>query len=278
MISAVPKAFDGYSAEFYYIPFPKNVILKIGDETYNKIHYRMTIKEYFECNNMEFKDSKAFIKTEDYTKCVFEKFIDTESDFYDVIERIRVGYREKRINVKEIETRENTEKKPQISNLSKFIKEISFPQSESGFLTKDETVYLTGGWFEEYIFSLIKKSINPQDIALGVPLPISENRRVNKRDLDVVFTYENKLFVIECKTGINKESILSETVYKAAALKNERLGRLSAHTSIFSLSGENEEFRDIARAMNIFYYDRTFFVNEEKFESILSDINSKAKG
>jgi hypothetical protein len=165
-----------------------------------------------------------------------------------------------------------------IPGLKQFLGSIKFPALSVNQLTKYEIQFLTGGWFEEYIFSLIKNKIQPQDIVLGIGLPISDNRAISNRDLDVVFTFENKLFVIECKTGIDKESILNETVYKAAALKNERLGKLSAYTSIFSLSGQNERFKDIAKAMNITYYDRSFFDNEEKFDSIIKDINKKAKG
>jgi hypothetical protein len=276
MISAVPKAFDGFNAEFFYIPFPKNIILKINDETSIDIKYRMSVKEYFDSNNTSIPKTKPLSQEKEYTSQIFKKFVDGELDF-NVIEKIRIGYRGRRINVKDVETREDTDKKPQINNLSEFLVDISFPFKDN-LLEKNDTVYLTGGWFEEYVYSLITNEIKPQDILLGVELPIAQNRNVNNRDLDVVFTYENKLFVIECKTGIDKESILSETVYKAAALKNERLGKLSAYTSIFSLSGENEQFGDIAKAMNISYYDKSFFADEEKFKLIISDINKKAKG
>jgi hypothetical protein len=281
MISAVPKAFDDFDAEFFYIPFPKNIILKINDETSRNIKYRMSIKEYFNCNNTSISAKKDCHQDEKYTNSIFKKFVGGHLDF-DVIEKIRIGYREKKVNIKEVETRIETEedngKKPQIPNLSKFLSGISFPLEDLNFLSKKDTVYLTGGWFEEYVYSLIKSEIKPQDIQLGIDLPITENKHISKRDLDVVFTYENKLFVIECKTGIDKEKMLNDTVYKAAALKNERLGKLSASTSIFSLSGENEQFKDIAMAMSIVFYDKSFFTDAEKSQSIISDINRKAKG
>ena len=277
MISAVPKAFDGFDAEFYYIPFPKNVILKIGDETNKEINFRMTVKEYFDCNNTPIPNQKGLTKNEEYTQSFFEKFTKNQVN-YNVIEKIRVGYRERRIRIDDIEKKKNEERKPQIPELSTFLSQINFITEEPNFLSKSETVYLTGGWFEEYTFSLLKKYFPEQDFALGVGLPISNKRGVNNRDLDVVFTCENKLFIIESKTGIEKESILSETVYKAAALKNERLGKLSANTFIFSLSGENDIFKEIAKAMNISYYDRSFFTDEGKISLIVSDINRKAKG
>ena len=277
MISAVPKAFDDFDTEFYYIPFPKNIILTIGDNTCKQINCRMTVKEYFDCNNTSIPKQKGLTKSEEYTHSFFVKFTKGQVN-YDVIEKIRVGYREKRITIADIETKKDEEKKPQISELSGFLSEIDFNPQEAGFLSKDETIYLTGGWFEEYTFCLLKRHFPEHDFALGVGLPISSMKGVNNRDLDVVFTCENKLFIIECKTGIDKESILSETVYKAAALKNERLGKLSANTFIFSLAGENEVFKEIAKAMNIAYYDRSFFSDEGKISIIVSNINKKAKG
>jgi hypothetical protein len=277
MISAVPKAFENFDAEFYYIPFPKNIILKIGNERHKDILYRMSVKEFFDCNNTSIPKQKELTKCEDYTLSFFKLFTKGLIK-YDVIEKIRIGYREKRIKIADIEIKADEEKKPQISGLSQFLSDIKFIPNEAGFLSKDETVYLTGGWFEEYSFSLLKKHFPEQDFALGVGLPIAKMKGINNRDLDVVFTFENKLFIIECKTGIDKESILSETVYKAAALKNERLGKLSANTFIFSLSGENEIFKEIAKAMNIVYYDRSFFTDEEKINLIITDINRRAKG
>ena len=279
MISAVPKAFEGFDATFYYIPFPKNTILKIGDESFQPINHRMSVKEYFDCNNTVIPSQKELSQSEAFTRSFFEKFVNGSVDF-EVLGKLRTGYRsvKKPVMIAEIETKVDEEMKPQIPQLSEFLNQSGFMPENAGFLSKHEREYLTGGWFEEYVYSLIVEKVKPQDIVLGMGLPISENKSVSKRDLDVVFTIENKLFVIECKTGIDKESILSETVYKAAALKNERLGKLSASTSIFSLSTANEQFKDIAKAMNITYYDKSFFVDEGKIDLIISDINKKSKG
>ena len=284
MISAVPKAFVGFNAAFYYIPFPKNTILKIGDDECKMINYRMSVMEYFNCNNTSIPNQKVLTENEEYTNVFFQLFLDGTNEFFDIIDKLR-AYRNKNIeDIEKVENegiskiKQNAKVYPPVLGLVKFLKQINFPIQTPGKLTKYEIQFLTGGWFEEYVFSLIKSIVQPQDIALGVGLPISENRAVTNRDLDVVFTFENKLFVIECKTGIDEESIFNETVYKAAALKNERLGKLSAYTSIFSLSRVNEKFKDIARAMNIAYYDRSFFDDEGKINAIISDIKKNAKG
>ena len=109
---------------------------------------------------------------------------------------------------------------------------------------------MTGGWFEEYIYYKIQRYINPQDIKLGVLIKRTENR--NQNDLDVVFTSGNKLFVIECKTGISGVGMFHETVYKATAIKEAVLG-LSANTFIVSLTPEDTDLKNTAKNMGIHY-------------------------
>src|SRR5690606_2625484 len=280
MISAVPNAFEGLAATFYYIPFPKNRILKIGDTWEKEIAYRMSVREYFDCNNTSIPGDKTPDIASDYTASFFRRFVEGGLD-YEVINLLRAyrGIKEMPISVIEKEGRANSpEKYPPVPGLSSFLEDIDFPSQSAGQLSKAEAQYLTGGWYEEYIYTLIQEKIQPQDILMGVELPITDKRGVSRRDLDLVFTYENKLFVVECKTGVDKEALLSETVYKAAALKNERLGKLSAHSFIFSLGGPNEIYEEIARAMGVNYYDRTYFEDGAKFGQIIEIVNRKAKG
>ena len=80
-------------------------------------------------------------------------------------------------------------------------------------------VYLTGGWFEEYVYNNLKNLVKTKKITdlhhslkisyetnnattlekfLG--LTKSENNQLYQ-ELDVVFTDGNRLYVIECKSG-----------------------------------------------------------------------------
>lgn len=111
MISAVPKAFEKFDADFFYIPFPKNIILKIGEETSIEIKYRMTVKEYFDCNNTQIPKIKQLTKPKEYTDSFFTKFT-TEKLNFDILEKIRIGYREKRININEVENKTDEERSP----------------------------------------------------------------------------------------------------------------------------------------------------------------------
>lgn len=84
------------------------------------------------------------------------------------------------------QTKSMEEGKPKIEGLRKFLTKIGIPEDQLQ-LSKSENQYLTGGWFEEYTYHIIKKSVNPNDIILGPKTQSTNN------DLDVVFTLGNKL-------------------------------------------------------------------------------------
>lgn len=96
-------------------------------------------------------------------------------------------------------------------------------------------------------------------------------------DLDVVFTLGNKLFVVECKTGVGKPSLFSQIVYKASALKEALLG-LSGSSYIFSLSNADEKLSNVAKNLGVEYCDATYFTTKENDNllSLVSKINNYA--
>lgn len=274
---SVLRVFEDFDSEFFYIPFPKNELLLLKKDNPLSLNFRANIEEYLSLYNIQNYTTKELTKSEQYATKFFLYFVNGVLDFNDfrVVDLLR-SYREKGIkNIVEIESLiSNDDKKPQIIGLNDFLDKIEFPQITDNALSKYEVQYLTGGWFEEYIYNKIKDEIQPQDIALG--LEIRPSSHTNHNDLDVVFTLGNKLFVIECKTGIAGVKMFNETVYKATALKETLFG-LPGNTFIFSLGGTDEKFEKTAKNMGITYYDRTFFVNNEKWSSIVDEIKTIAK-
>lgn len=117
---------------------------------------------------------------------------------------------------------ESLEKDPQ-SIERDFLKKFGFEirgRSISKDLTKDEIVYLTGGWFEEHIFnevySLVQEGIL-DDAMIGVKI---ESFSRTSNDLDVAFMKDNGFFHIECKTLGNEEeqNIIRDELYKKGAV------------------------------------------------------------
>lgn len=269
----VQNVFERYNSLFFYIPFPKNELLKLSENDSIALDYRLTVKEYFSNYNVTFTEKKL-VKGEAYCDYFFNRFVDGTLNFK-AIDLLR-SYRniKKKMAVYSLETCMSTEKKPRIDGLSDFLSNIDFLMEESGYLNRGEIEYLTGGWFEEYLYYKIKKYISPQDIKLGVLIKRTEN--TNQNDLDVVFISGNKLFVIECKTGILGEKMFNETVYKATAIKEAVLG-LSANTFIVSLAPKDDKLKNTAKNMGIQYKCREDIEDSQLFENFIMQIKKTAK-
>ncbi len=265
MSMAVMNVFEKYNSRFYYIPSPKNVIVEPMSNDIRELSYRMGVEEYLKLNGREIKSNKV-TQTEEYSDDFFHLFTTkgmlSNRDF-EILDNLR-AYRDKNIVIKDIENGINESSKyPAIKGLRDFLSYINFPLENPNKLSKYECRYITGGWFEEYIYFLIKQYIKPNDILLGVETQRNQDTNIN--DLDVVFMLGNKMYITECKTGVGKESMLKGIVYKASALKSH-IGGLATNSYILSLSPHKEDWANISRNLGATYWGREYFTNEENWE------------
>jgi hypothetical protein len=289
MALAVQQVFERFKSEFFYVQVEENLIVKsaFDDSIYNNddyffpINYRMTITEYLRAHEIRhdlgrYRHVPTRSKAEsEFMYRLFSQHRLSDSDFK-ILEMLRNEYRKrKKIKISAVETTGDGSG-PVIPDLSRFLYEIRFVPRQSGFINKMELEYLTGGWFEEYVYYLVKKYVKPQDIAIGVK--ISRTGIKHDNELDVVFTKGNKLFVIECKTGVKTERLFNEIVYKACAIKEALLG-VSCYSYIFSLTKDDEDhtYKLIAGNMDIIFYDHNILTKPKKLHKALTDIcvNSK---
>jgi hypothetical protein len=269
MSLAIQKVFEKYDTQFYYLPISKNYLLRPmqNDDEKTFLRYRLKVKEYMELYGLRLtRYSDRLSQTKSFTNTFFDFFINRLGKDAEIIEKLR-KYRDKNLKISEVETLGN-DKFPKINGLSGFLKKINFPLAETGSLSKYETRYLTGGWFEEYTFSYVKELLQPDDILLDVTFK-PENGQGN--ELDVVFMLNNKLYVIECKTGgVSRAGEAAPIIYKAAALK--KFFGLAANTIIFSLSSHNPPR---AEDFDALFFDRSYFVDPDKSNRIREQIMPK---
>lgn len=75
--------------------------------------------------------------------------------------------------------------------------------------------YLTGGWFELYVYDILKKNSKRwgiSDVATGISYKTSGD---NANEVDVLFVRNNRLFVVECKSGaIGEKKYYKNLSYK----------------------------------------------------------------
>jgi hypothetical protein len=152
--------------------------------------------------------------------------------------------------------------------LKEFLNRIGFIPSQENKLNKLETKYLTGDWFEEFIYLLILKEndMTISDIATGCNII----KNGVKNEFDILYIQNDNLNIIECKTFIwsnpeETKTIISETIYKADSLKN-KLG-LFANTSIVTLSDLSssrlQDHLDRAKESNVKVLGKECFKTKE---------------
>ena len=88
---------------------------------------------------------------------------------------------------------------------------LSITRDTITFSNQKNRFFCNGGWLEEWCFATIKKLSarlpSIQDLSYAVEVTRQYNRREVKNELDVVALVNNKLHIIECKTGkLNNES------------------------------------------------------------------------
>lgn len=288
MALAVQQVFERFNSQFFYVHLEENLIVQSvfqgsifdNDDYFYPIRYRMTIAEYLHAHEIEHNlksQNHSPIRSEKETALIFKLFSKhslTNQD-YETLELIRIHYRgRKKINIKIVEET-GINKKPPVPGLSSFLWHIGFVPEDKDSLNKDELDYLTGGWFEEYVYYQVKKHIKPQDIAMGVV--ISREGIQHRNELDVVFTKGNKLFVIECKTGVETERLFNEIVYKVCAISELLLG-VSCQSYIFSLKKDDRNIlKRIAENMDISFIDYGILTSPQKLKLAFTKMNIQAK-
>ena len=257
--------FEKFNSHFYYIPYPKNQIISVSGSDERKIFHRVSVDEYMHVYGEQIREPQKPIIDSDYTNRFLSLFLkDFNQNHFDIINKLRSYRSSKSLVISTVENKIDDSKGPRIEELANFLNDIQYPHKQN-VLQKSDIQYLTGGWFEEYVYQYIKHYVNPNDIQLSVIIKKTGN------ELDVVFTLGNKLYVVECKTGVDKKLMLNEIVYKASALKSALFG-LSAKSYIFALSEGDESWGNAASNMGISYYGRSYFQDEKKLEKLLDTI------
>ncbi len=224
MSIAVYNYFRNRESEIYYLPIGKNEYHKIFPEVKNRIHplhYRIPILDYMTACDVTVQnpeEKNTLVKDPEYTRRFFNFFCNSSSLDSKDISSLREIMNQKRKQLKKEPLAVDSEEW-----LPPFLERAQFTPQENGTLQRSEIRYLCGEWFEEYVYNLVKgvHQLDDAFIARGMQI----ERKGVQNELDVVFTLNNNLHVIECKTGLfdssAKRNLLDETIYKAQALRRE---------------------------------------------------------
>jgi len=232
---AVFNHFKELDSEIYYVAIGTNSCQKIFPEQTppETFTHKLTLDEYLSLYGFSIEKSNTLTKKPEFTNSLFAKV--KSKDFNS-------------LSVTEIRD--------------------AFYKSFTKTAPKD-SVYYTGLWFEEYMYSLIKDKLklNNSQIALNVKVKrhTSKTNQGNDNEFDVMYVTNNKLYVVECKSSIGKKNEhkknLENFLYKLAAeIKDMGL----QVTPILAVTGYPENHKSIIKRADIL---RIHLVGAEKFNN-----------
>jgi len=251
MSIAVWRFFHHYhNVRFFYVPIQSNTYIEVFDDKPSETKpftYRISIDEYLRIYGIRYERSNL-VFNEDLVNDVFE---DVKWWQFDI------------------------NKFPKNK-----LKRNNIPNNLQQIHTK---------WFEEYVYYRIKKELilYENEIATGIKLfDLKQEKEIkyyqNDNEIDVIFTYNNKPYIIECKFSVGKgkpnTQVLGQYIYKLSSL-NKRFG-LSARSTIFTLSDFNnlpdnalDNLKRRCEIAGVYYplFDREK-INSEKFYSYLDNL------
>ena len=266
---ALYEALRTKDSTIYYIPYGRNDICQMGrGAKVVPITYRLSVDEYVRLYGHRIYNSSACIRSLADNERIFQAVLDgygkEVAEGLSMLRKLR-GKKSDLSDDPRLRAMRNSLDKKSCTGLSidelpeaqAVMKQFGFIPEQEGFISKKEIEYLTGGWFEEWAMQQVKSHLNLSD---GHILANAHLDEANGNELDVVFTHENKLYVIECKSGIDRLSEFKNYVTKVSAIRNNLKG-LSATSAIFGISSDDQSWSEAARYFGINYVSRSMLAD-----------------
>ena len=224
--------FDDEKMEMVYLPIGSvnykriKPLEKDGKALDVPLRVRMSVDEYLRSLGVEYEASEP-LKPE-LSKYIFELYLKDDSKMIEITRLLR-RFRENSRDLKKIKQTDEYKKiKTLLGEMG-----INIDDGEYNLKKRRWVDFLSGGWFEEYVYSKIKEMC-VDDVKLNVLIKRDTKIRDVKNEFDVVFIKDNNLYVVECKTGDMSGYETTNALYKVAQLNND-LG-LAAKSYFVSLS------------------------------------------
>ncbi len=234
----VNEYFRSIGATIYYLTGHNKSYVKVFPNRGNRsfqLNCEITLTEYLKAHGFSYQKSEPF-KTYQEAKKMLNFFTSESKESYIGIIKQLQKRRGKNVIIDSIE------------GLQSLLDRMDYHPENKDKLSKNDVKYLTSDWFEEFVYFKVKTDLSLPDEFIGTGYKITKNDVLN--ELDVIFVYQNKLFIIECKTSFyqmipieeekngvkeikqKRKNLLPEIVYKSDALRN-KFG-LFANTSLFT--------------------------------------------
>lgn len=228
MSIAAYEFFKDYSSKMIYIPIPKNEYIipfpKKNPGKSIKLDLRLSVIQYLTAYGLDVlneaklnKYHEDAIRRKELSEWIVKNYEDLKNLFIWLSGNLR-SHRDddKGYDFTGNFSGANKEEK-------KFLEKFAFKlEGDTVFkkLSRSEIRYITGGWLEEFCFNEISELKNRgiDDAVIGLSLMNIQGR---DNEFDVMFTKENSLYFVECKSLDQYEDRDTNVLYKIGALQKE---------------------------------------------------------
>ncbi len=220
------------NCEIFYQPLNQNLQKLYPEYEDFSVSQLLTLEEYMKAHGINFKYDNKCLMNYEYNGRVYEKVIKDNRDAIKPIIALQnnsyfknIFKRKDTINLLQVPDEKFVT--PEGKSISK--DEIIDAIKAFGFdvenLSKNELRYITGGWFEEFVYQKVKEENNLPDENVALNVHIEKGH--DKNELDVIYIQNNRLHVIECKSfleGSEGAWVLNDALYKLQAIMKSKFG------------------------------------------------------
>jgi len=270
MTLGVSRFFEKYNPESFYTPINKNLYKRITpfeqDGEVFPFRYSLNLRGYLSAFGFEVeKEGLAPWITNDLASRIYNLNGSPSNQFL--------------LNSLRASRRNYTPSSGVVSGslISQVYKRIKWPVEKTAKTIEENLNFLISGWWEAYAYYRIKKDLNLELDSIFASCVINRGGKINN-EFDVVFVYNNRLFVIECKTGFERRKFTDEfnkTVYKLAALRRELGLKITAFLFILDPNLRHDGLIKVplqsrAEIMDTILVDRKTLDDRSEWQKILN--------
>ena len=266
MSIGVYNFFRNLSSEMFYIDIRKHTFRKVFPVVKQKSP--LSLAEYLTSYGLAIQNSEdinQLVRDPSFTISFYKKYLSFSDFDHSLLSALRAN-RRKTIPLDETES-------------TMLQKRWGFRLENKSFLDKNEIRYLTGEWFEEYVYYWMKTFLKLDESQIGTGVSIKRHDVEN--EFDVLFYNNHTLSVIECKTALwdssGKRNFLNDTLYKLDALRKDFGLRVKPYLFTLAERGPlnynvREHHEERAKLIGVEIVDRSVLASAEKRAELMKKI------
>jgi len=270
MSIGVHAFFSQFDSEMFYINISKHTyrcVFPVVKE--KKLKYKLGLVEYLTGYGLsvdETIDINTLVRAPALTRSFLKTFLNFSELDRTMMSALQANNKKKKLRLDSAEA-------------AILQKRWGFIPEQANELQKQEIRYLTGEWFEEYVYNWMKSYLRLADSQIGKGVKIWRGSVDN--EFDVLFYHNHVLSVIECKTALwdsrAGRNFLGDSLYKLDSLQKKFGLRVVPYLFTLAERGDlsfqiREHHVKRAQEMGVEIVDRSVIVSAEKRTALMKKI------